>query len=309
MVARSLLEEILYVRQKSCDCGVYFVLLEREEGPVHRLRAQCRRCGMVRVFQLKPNPGFLAEFDPLDPIINPDDSPSELIDPVGWFILARQLSERLARAQHNRRKGFGKQPGALARSCLKELLKFYPRGEDFPKDDLFYEEGNRRFFRSKRQEFRKDRILRFLERIDERLKRLDFSTSELRVELLPANVPARVLLAGSLQSEAGTMLRWAVDTLQRCDIEQLVFDTSELTAIDRAGRQSLERCLAEDAGRRRLDMPLEQLEAELKKRAAAGAQPKTAPMGGEDISLSLVVAFLVVAFLVGGLLAWLWQLG
>lgn len=309
MVARSLLEEILYVRQKSCDCGVYFVLLEREEGPVHRLRAQCRRCGMVRVFQLKPNPGFLAEFDPLDPIINPDESPSELIDPVGWFILARQLSERLARAQHNRRKGFGKQPGALARSCLKELLKFYPRGEDFPQEDLFYEEGNRRFYRSKRQEFRKDRILRFLDRIDARLKRLDFSNSELRVELSPAEVPARIELAGSLQADAAGMLRWAVETLKLCDIEQLVFDTSGLTSIDRGGRQSLERCLAEDTARRQLDMPIEQLEAALKKRAAASAQPQTAPLVGEDVSLSLVVAFLVVAFLVGGLLAWLWQLG
>ncbi len=304
MSARSLLEEILYVHQKSCDCGVYFVLLEREEGPVHRLRAQCRRCGMVRIFSLKPNPGFLAEFDPLDPIINPDESPSELIDPVGWFILARQLSEQLMRAQRNRRKGLGKRPGALARSCLKELLKFYPQGEKFPRDQ-FYDEENRRIFRNKRQDFHKDHILRFLDRIDARLKRLDFTQSELALDLYPAEVPARIALAGILGPEAGAQLSWAFEVLGACDVRSVRLDTRALVGLDRAGRQSLERCLAEDPEGRSLDVPLAELEASIRRRVLAGNRQRAGILGGEDISMALVVVFLVTAFLAGGILSYL----
>ena len=46
VIARSLLEEILYVHQKSCECGVYYVLLEREDGPVHRGVAEALADGL-----------------------------------------------------------------------------------------------------------------------------------------------------------------------------------------------------------------------------------------------------------------------
>ncbi len=126
----------------SCGQGPWDVQLPAQvsaEGEEVQVRATCRHCSQSRQFSFQirnPSSRAIAGLEQ----INPEDSPSSLIDLAQWVALFRKFVESAAGRQD---KTQARKLGYQAAMCLQEALKFYAVEDEFPEEAAFFHEASR----------------------------------------------------------------------------------------------------------------------------------------------------------------------
>jgi hypothetical protein len=135
--------------------------------PVCSLTADCQACGGITDYCFSTaqwaseNVGDGAE-PALLPVVNPGDSPSELIDLAQWLILFRVIVEQASKhsdKQESRRLGY---ESAL---CLEEALKFYEPDNDLPPASAFFTPTTRQRFEEHPERFSRPQLLAWQQRL------------------------------------------------------------------------------------------------------------------------------------------------
>ena len=138
LAARSVQEEDLYLLVQSCQKCQSGPLEEvsrrqssRPEGRIDDIQAHCSACGEETTLQF------------LRPTQVKTTAHSEIIDVGEWLALCHHF---LDLGQTNSDKQQTEQQIRLARFCLSEALKFYPKDSDLPAPSAFFGHlGNQRF--------------------------------------------------------------------------------------------------------------------------------------------------------------------
>jgi hypothetical protein len=172
--AHSLTEVYFYLMLRRCGrCGQGQLQARAPrhqfvgERPVCMVAADCSSCGESTEFCFSTarwsseRVGDDAAPEPL-PIVNPTDSPSELIDLAQWLVLFRVIAEQAGKMQD---KEESRRLGYEAALCLEEALKFYASDNDLPPAAAFFTPMTQQRFREHPERFSRTQLLTWQQRL------------------------------------------------------------------------------------------------------------------------------------------------
>jgi hypothetical protein len=130
---------------RECGAGPWDIEESPNPGQRETLRvaARCRHCSARQSLE------FHARNVPQQAVggvdtINPDDTPSSLIDVAQWVALFRKFVEA---ASVQADKARARRLGYRAALCLEEALKFYGLDDEFPDAGAFFHESSREAYK------------------------------------------------------------------------------------------------------------------------------------------------------------------
>lgn len=136
----------------------------RATGAAHDpwiLRVDCSGCRQSTELQFRIDPPPVDRLRP-DRTINPTPRRSELIDIVGWTVLARGIVDG---AETTKDAAEARDMLLEAGQCLNEALRFFGARGEAPPDDAFFSEQSRARQREHPEQFSRSAILALQERL------------------------------------------------------------------------------------------------------------------------------------------------
>ena len=190
LLAHSLTEIRLYLMVKPCESchqgALRFVqaraVQDEDPGPIRLwwIDVSCTACGTTATFTFHLPRGSLVADPPnhekTSPKINPQDTPSRIIDVAEWLTLFRMVTEEAGRESD---KVEARELGIEAAQCLEEALKFYDEPDNnLPPEEAFFHEGSLKRFRENPQEFSRQRLIDLRSKLPKRSADCPLASSE-----------------------------------------------------------------------------------------------------------------------------------
>lgn len=169
--AHSLAEAYFYIMVTPCTaCGEGSLQggegrrSSAEDAPlVVAIDAACKSCQHQHALQFALPLGAGEASGAGVPVVNPGDSPSEIIDVAQWLTLFRVVTES---AYKERNKQAARRLGIEAAQCLEEALKFYDDADnDLPPASALFHDESRKRLREHPEEFSRQRLYGLRDRL------------------------------------------------------------------------------------------------------------------------------------------------
>jgi len=128
---------------------------EGRDDAVVEIAAECAACHAESTWSFRLS-AVAGAPDVRQPVINPTDEPSWILDVAQWITLFRMIS---ATAEQQSDKQAARRLRIEAAQCLEEALKFYEPDNDLPPTEAFFHEGSRDRLRNHPGQFSRQRLL------------------------------------------------------------------------------------------------------------------------------------------------------